>query len=173
MSVSELMNALYQRQADEVDRLLAADPELDLFEAAALGRTERLAELAADVGARAPDGFSALHLACFFGQLEAARLLIERGAEVNLSADNPTQVFPLHSAAAGRSVEIVSLLLEHGAEANARQHGGWTALQAAVMHDDAAMAGILLDGGANPDQAADDDGPLTGGGQTGAAGPLA
>ncbi len=43
--VSAILHALYRRRADMVDLLLAARPELDIFEAASLGRVERAAEL--------------------------------------------------------------------------------------------------------------------------------
>ncbi len=153
--VSELMSALYQRDRARVDELLAEDPTLDLFECAALGRT---AELPDDAGVadRASDGFTALHLACFFAHAETARELIARGADVNAAADNPSRVQPLHSAAAGQSAEIVALLLDHGATPDARRHGGWTALHAAAMNGDAQMARVLLEHGADPDLATDD-----------------
>ena len=153
--VSELMSAIYQRDQARVDELLAEAPTLDLFECAALGRT---AELPDDAGVadRASDGFTALHLACFFAHAETARELIARGADVNAAADNPSRVQPLHSAAAGQSAEIVALLLDHGATPDARQHGGWTALHAAAMNDDVPMARALLEHAADPDLAADD-----------------
>ena len=153
--VSELMNALYQRDGKRVDELLAEDPALDLFECAALGRTADLAD-AIDVSQRAADGFTALHLACFFAHPETTRELISRGADVNAVAENPTRVLPLHSAAAARSAEIVALLLTHGATVDVQQHGGWMALHAAAMHGDLAMAQALLRGGADPDLGADD-----------------
>ncbi|MFT7679371.1 MAG: ankyrin repeat protein [Planctomycetota bacterium] len=153
--VSELMNALYQRDQSRIEELLAGDPELSSFERAALGRALDPPTSGA-LKDRSADGFSCLHLACFFGHVDSARTLITHGADVNAPADNPSQVQPLHSAAAARSVAIVSLLLEHGAQPNARQHGGWTALHAACMHADEPMVRTLLEHGADLDQAADD-----------------
>ena len=153
--VSELMGALYRRDRDRVDELLAAGPSLDPFECAALGRTDELpADL--DLGARSPDGFTLLHLACFFGHADTVRTLLERGADVEAQAANESSVRPLHSAAAAPSAEIVALLLEHGATPDARQNGGWTALHAAAMHGDEPMARALLQRGADPGLAADD-----------------
>jgi ankyrin repeat protein len=43
--VSAIMHALYRRRKDMVDLLLAARPELDIFEATAAGHSERVAEL--------------------------------------------------------------------------------------------------------------------------------
>jgi ankyrin repeat protein len=67
-------------------------------------------------------------------------------------------VTPLHSAAAGRSREIVHALLEAGADANARQSGGFTAIQAAAQNGDPEMARDLLAHGADTSAATDDDG---------------
>jgi ankyrin repeat protein len=153
--VSALMSALYERDQERITELLAEGPVLDLFECAALGRTAELPR-EAELSKLAPDGFSALHLACFFAHAETARELTSRGADVDAVADNASHVQPLHSAAAARSAEVVTLLLEHGAPPDAAQHGGWTALHAAAMHGDVPMARTLLAHGADPDLAADD-----------------
>ena len=69
--VSVLMLARYRFDREVTDALLAADPELDVFEAAALGYVDRLRErLMDDPGAAlafSRDGFTALHVAAFFG----------------------------------------------------------------------------------------------------------
>ena len=78
--MSDLLQALYRGEGEQVEKLLAVDPELDVFEAAALGRAERLRELLDEDPSRAnafgDDGFHPLGLACFFGHPEAARLLL-------------------------------------------------------------------------------------------------
>lgn len=152
--ISALMHALYRRRQDMVEVLLAASPQLDVFEAAALGETTRLTGLLdQDSGlARAwsGDGFTALHFACFFAREAAAKLLLERGADASAPARNPMKVAPLHSAAAGGRANIVRALLEHGAPANARQEQGWTALHEAAQRGDRAMVEVLLEHGADP-----------------------
>ena len=59
--MSDLLQALYAGERDKVDELLAADPTLDVFEAAAFGRAERLRELLEEDPSRAnafgDDGF--------------------------------------------------------------------------------------------------------------------
>ena len=86
--MSELLSALYRGDRTRVDELLARDPELNVFEAAALGRTDRLLELLEEDGSRVnafgDDGFHPLGLACFFGHVDAARLLLDHGADVNM-----------------------------------------------------------------------------------------
>jgi len=157
--VSLLMQTLYRGRRDLAEAIAARKKGLDIFEAAALGRMERLRELAADQGCvdeRSGDGFTALHFACFFGQGEAARVLIEAGAAVDAVAGNPMKVMPLHSAASARNVEAARHLVEHGAPVNARQQGGWTPIHAAAQNGDRAMVELLLRHGADAKLANDD-----------------
>jgi uncharacterized protein len=150
--MTPVRHALYLNQRAALDAMLAADPPLDVLDLAATGRAQelqaRLADDPAQANARAADGFTALHLACFFGGTETTKALVEAGADPNPPQDNPMGVAPLHSAAAARNGEAVRLLLEAGADANARQHGGYTALDAAEQHEDAEMAELLRRHGA-------------------------
>ena len=158
--LSAVLAALYCRQEDILAALMDRRPPLDLFEAAALGRTDQLAELldsGDDAAAWSTDGFSALHLAAFFGRVAAVRLLLDRGSPVDRPSRNGMQVTPLHSAAAGHHAGIGALLLAAGADPNARQHGGFAPLHAAAQNGDLALVRALLDHGADP-RARDDDG---------------
>lgn len=119
--LSPVLHALYNGHGELVEVLLDANPPLDVFDAAAVGRTHGLEELLDTepelARAWSPDGFTALHYAAFFGQEDAARILIERGADPRVvSRHREIQVAPLQSAAAGGHDAIVHLLLEHGAE---------------------------------------------------------
>jgi ankyrin repeat protein len=151
--------ALYYGRADLARDLLPGDAELDVFEAASFGRTERLHELLdADQGAAnafAGDGFHPLGLACFFGHVDAARLLLERGADVNALARNEhIQSAALHAAAASENkdpavrYELCRLLLDHGADPNLRQGGGARAIDAARQNEDERLEQLLRDRGA-------------------------
>ena len=158
--VSMVMQAVYYRWNEVLDILLATNPPLDLFEAAALGKRELMARLVdedpAAIAAYSPDGFTPLHLSCFLGHFHCAQLLIRGAADVHAVAENPMAVAPIHSAAAGRHLDIVKLLLDQGACVNARQHGGWTALHAAAMLGDEAMVDVLLKAGADAGLESDD-----------------
>ena len=151
--VSALMLARYRFDRAVTDALLAADPELDVFEAATLGYLDRLRErLEADPGAVSafsPDGFTALHFAAFFGKAEAARMLLDQGASVDVYTRNPFANQPLHAAAAGRHLEVSRVLIAGGADVNATQHGGYTPLHEAAQHGDVEMTELFLSAGAD------------------------
>jgi ankyrin repeat protein len=157
--MTELLEALYRGQTDRVDELLAADPQLTVHEAAALGRTERLRDLLDEEPGRAnefgDDGFHPVGLACFFGHVDAARLLLERGADVNaLSRNEHIQTAAIHAAAAGEGkdeevrYELVRLVLDHGADPNLPQGGGFRAIDAARQNGDRRVEELLLERGA-------------------------
>jgi ankyrin repeat protein len=152
--VSALMLARYRFDRAVTDALLAADPDLDIYEAATLGFVDRLRErleggLAA-VSALSPDGFTALHFAAFFGKAEAARTLLEAGAAVDAVTRNPFANQPLHAAAAGRHIEVCRVLLAAGADVKATQHGGAAPLHESAQHGDVEMSELFLSAGADP-----------------------
>lgn len=102
------------------------------------------------------DGFTALHLAAWYGHPKVAELLLTHGADVERVAANPSAVRPLHSAAAGGHLVIVHLMLDRGADIEAEQTGGVRPLHSAAHRDDRAMVELLLGRGADPAAALDD-----------------
>ncbi|HYW13204.1 MAG TPA: ankyrin repeat domain-containing protein [Longimicrobium sp.] len=158
---SPLLIALYHGRRDLAEVLLAHGWRPDAFEAAALGDTDTLrAALDAEPSAVtrfSNDGWTMLHLAGFFGHVDAARLLLERGAGANAVSVNGMRNTPLHAGMAGSArVEAARLLVAAGADVNARQHGGYTALHSAAQHGSIELIDLLLGAGAEPDLAAED-----------------
>jgi ankyrin repeat protein len=156
--MSDVLQAIYRGDREEAERL-AAGRDLDVFEASALGRVDRLRELLdADpsvVNAYGDDGFHPVGLASFFGHVDAARLLFERGADANQLARNEhIQTAAIHAAAASESkdeatrYELVKLALEHGADPNLEQGGGFTAMDAARQNGDTRVEQLLREHGA-------------------------
>jgi ankyrin repeat protein len=158
--VSAVMQARYEGRHEIVDVLRSAAGDLDVFEAATLGDVSQLRKLlAADPAlthALSADGFTALHLAAFFSQPEAAEELLRSGADPNAVAKNTMKVAVINSAAASGRADLVKLVLRAGADPNARQQMGYTALHAAAAHDNVEMAQALLDAGADASLKSDD-----------------
>ena len=158
--VSALMQSRYEGRREIVDTLRSAVGELDVFEAATLGDVPRLQSLLTnDTGlaqAFSNDGFTALHLAAFFAQPEAAAKLLQSGADSNAVARNAMKVAVINSAAASGRADLVKLVLAAGADPNARQMAGYTALHAAAAHHNVEMTQALLDAGADPSLRSDD-----------------
>ena len=151
---SPVLIAQYHHKKEAVQVLLEARPELDIFDAASVGQTDRVAEWLdrdpALVNAYSSDGFYPLGLAAFFAHPETVKLLLARGADVTQAARNPMRVQPLHAAAAGRSFDAVRMLVDAGAPVNGKQEKGWTPLHEAVRQDNAEMTRYLLAHGADP-----------------------
>jgi ankyrin repeat protein len=163
--VSALLRARYRRDRALVEAVKARVASLDPFEAATFGDLDRLAVLlAADADLtqrRSGDGFTALHLAAFFGQDEAVRLLLARGADPDARGTGWMTGTPLNAAASSGHATVVALLLDAGADPDAVQRGGWTPLHSAAHNGDARTVELLLAHGADP-SAVDDDGRSVG-----------
>lgn len=99
---------------------------------------------------RSPDGFTALHLAAFFGRPEVAWRLLDRGADPSLWATGGLHVQPLHSAVAGGHESIAAMLVDAGADVNAVQDGGFTPLMGAAQNGLDDTVALLLAHGADP-----------------------
>ena len=158
--VSALLQARYEGRREIVDVLSPAAGDLDVFEAATLSDVPRLRTLLASdpelAKAFSTDGFTALHLASFFAEPDAAAELLRSGADADAIAQNPMKVAVINSAAASGRAYMVKMILHAGADPNARQMAGYTALHAAAAHDNVEMAQALLAAGADPSLRSDD-----------------
>ncbi|GIQ68087.1 ankyrin repeat domain-containing protein [Xylanibacillus composti] len=151
---SPLTAAMYYGRRNSVELLLQLGVTVTVHEAAMLGDADTVAYLLDQepslLDTFSFDGWTPLHLACFFGGHEAAELLIQRGAQLNIASQNEMANCPIHAAAAGKRTLIVKLLLEHGADPNVQQHGGWTPLHQAANNFDVGMVELLLAYQADP-----------------------
>jgi uncharacterized protein len=150
--LSPLMVAIYSR-ADDVAVYLASKRPPDIFEAAAMGDSERVASLLSQeprlVYEFSPDGWTPLHLAAHFGRTDLASMLISNGARVDAVSRNGIANQPLQAAIAGGRPELVRLLIAAGAEVNHRSHGGFTAAHIAAENDDVGVLEQLKAAGAD------------------------
>jgi ankyrin repeat protein len=145
---SPLMAALYRGHGEVVAAIIDAGAEIDVFAAAATGRIDDLRREVRDdtVNTCAYDGWTPLHLAAFFGHADAARLLLDAGADVNAVSSNSLQNTPLHAATAGRHADVALTLLRHGASASAIDAGGYTPLKIAEQNGLDAVVAAMTSG---------------------------
>lgn len=97
-----------------------------------------------------------LHQAAQAADLNAVRLLVEQG--VDLNAPNSAGVTPLHIAALNGSLNLAELLLAHGAAVQARDRYGLTPLHLATQYGHVELIRLLLDRGAELEARTNDRG---------------
>ena len=151
---SPILVAIYHQKGDVVTALTDAAATLDIFEASALGRVDRIKQLLREnpslVSAYAPDGFYPVGLAAFFGHLDAVKALLAAGADVHAAARNSFKVQAIHAAVASKNIDIVAAILEAGADPNAAQQQGFRPIHEAGSSGSRQLAELLLKYGADP-----------------------
>jgi len=150
---SALLLTAYSGNQELCDVLLAGGGPLELHEAAALGRLERVKQLVEEMPVEAktysPDGFPVFALAAVFGHLEVAEYLFGKGADVNAAATNGTGYNALTGAVASGHTALVSWLLANGADPNYRYGSGYSPLITAAANGHLGIVSILLASGAD------------------------
>ena len=147
--ISLILLACYYRNHEIIQQLLAHEPELDIYEASAVGDYDRVYDILKYdpdmINTFSPDGFTPLGLASYFGHYDLVKMLLSKGAEVNIYSKNEMKVMPIHSAVSTDNLEIAQLLLENKADPNAIQMKGITPLHAAAHNGSVDMIKLLLD----------------------------
>jgi len=151
--LTPLLFALYNG-AHEIAELLRSLTQPDVFECAALNDAQGLARYVVEDPAAirrfSPDGWTALHLAAFFGAREACFVLIGLGASLETVAQNPTANTPLHAAIAGAAGETLApLLVALGAPVAAPGGEGITPLHLAAVRGFDTLSRLLVARGAS------------------------
>jgi ankyrin repeat protein len=151
--LSVILKAAYYGKRDVVAALLESGASLDIFEAAALGKTEKVKALLKDdsslVNAYSVDGFMPLGLATFFGHRETVETLLAAGAPVNAPSRESMKMNALGSAMAAERTDIARILIDHGADVNAKAENELTPLHTAAARGNMESAMLLLDQGAD------------------------
>uniref|UniRef100_A0A9J8ABV8 Ankyrin 2 n=1 Tax=Cyprinus carpio carpio TaxID=630221 RepID=A0A9J8ABV8_CYPCA len=91
-------------------------------------------------------GFTPLHIAAHYGNVNVATLLLNRGAAVDFTARNG--ITPLHVASKRGNTNMVHLLLDRGAQIDAKTRDGLTPLHCAARSGHDTAVELLLERGA-------------------------
>ncbi|XP_031417492.1 ankyrin-3 isoform X26 [Clupea harengus] len=91
-------------------------------------------------------GFTPLHIAAHYGNINVATLLLNRGAAVDFKARN--DITPLHVASKRGNANMVRLLLERGSRIDAKTKDGLTPLHCAARSGHEQVVQMLLERGA-------------------------
>ncbi|XP_044038897.1 ankyrin-2b isoform X5 [Siniperca chuatsi] len=91
-------------------------------------------------------GFTPLHIAAHYGNVNVATLLLNRGAAVDFTARNG--ITPLHVASKRGNTNMVGLLLERGSQIDAKTRDGLTPLHCAARSGHDTSVELLLERGA-------------------------
>ncbi|XP_034291217.1 ankyrin-3 isoform X5 [Pantherophis guttatus] len=91
-------------------------------------------------------GFTPLHIAAHYGNINVATLLLNRGAAVDFTARN--DITPLHVASKRGNTNMVKLLLDRGAKIDAKTRDGLTPLHCGARSGHEQVVRMLLDRGA-------------------------
>jgi len=152
---SAILTAVYHRQKEIVNLLVARGAALSIFEACAAGELEHVERLleggrdASAINAHGADGWTPLHLAAFFGHAKIVELLLSRDADVAARSRNPNGNTPLHAALVGNHKLVAGLLIGHGADVNAADAAGWRPLHLAAANNNLDAIKALVAQGAD------------------------
>ena len=129
---------------------------IDAVRAGNVARVELLLDSGADPNKRSPYN-GPLHDAARMGSAELTTVLIQAGADVELSGFGGVR--PLHSVALAGQAKVVSILLKSGAKVDSHDNTGRTPLLAFMSGNvgDVSTLIALLEGGADPNLL---DGPV-------------
>jgi cytohesin len=123
-----------------------------LHAAAEKGRPEMIPLIlaaGADINRATYDAtFTSLHHAMAQKHWDCAKILIDKGADLNLCNESGCFGTSLHYAVMQDSIEFVNLCISKGADVNAISGQGMSPLHTAALMDLAEIAAVLIKGGA-------------------------
>ena len=158
--LSAVLFSLYIDKPELTEVLLAHEPGLDIYDLCGLGQIDRISHLLAvepkSIHEYSGDGFTALHVASYFGWHNVVELLLENGADVDKVAMNGSDLTPLQSAVSRQHADVVRVLLEYNPDVNVKMLGGFTPLMMAAALGLLDIVQMLLDNGADKTMVSED-----------------
>jgi len=148
---SAILTAVYHRQKEIVNLLVARGATLSIFEACAAGELERVERTLnpSTINTYSQDGWTPLHLAAFFGHPKITELLLAQNADVAARSRNANGNTPLHAALVGNHKLVAGLLIGRGADVNAADAQGWRPLHLAAANNNLDAIKALIAQGAD------------------------
>ena len=107
-----------------------------------------LVTMGADINKLLYNGVSLLQYICYIGNVDALKLCIDLGADINIVGYN-YKLTPLHKACEYNQLECVKVLIDSGANLNLKNSIGRTPLIVAVQNQYEVCAQLLIDSGAD------------------------
>ncbi|KAL8687965.1 MAG: hypothetical protein Q9218_006007 [Villophora microphyllina] len=124
------------------------DGQRDLFlNAVRRGYTPQVQEYLAqggDPNTSSSDGRTALHCTAVTGFIDAAKMLLNAGAKIDVQTI-PGRRTPLLEAVSNGHTQMAQLLIDEGADVTASDWEDWTPLHYAVYHSNVDMTRMLID----------------------------
>jgi ankyrin repeat protein len=145
--VSPLSMAVYTGDQRTIKLLRGLRTKPDFFEACLAGDEAAVRQFVAagqDVNDYAPDGYTPLGLAAFFGHSTIARYLLDLRADPNQRARNKQQVAAIHAVAARGDLPLLELMLVRGADVNLPQQLSFRPIHATAGNGNIAATALLV-----------------------------
>ena len=157
---SAFMTICYSGNAELMGLAIRKKRSFNMAESCVAGLNKKVIEIIElhppAVNSYAPDGFTPVGLAAFFGHHDVVLSLLKKGADPNKAANNPLKVNALHAAVSKNSNDTVAMLLEYGANVNQEQQSGITPLHAAAHNGNLYLVKLLINNGADKNLKSDD-----------------
>jgi len=158
--MSAVLFSMYIGKPDMTSVLLSFEPDLDIYDLSSLGGLGQISHILATdqkiVHEFSGDGFTALHVACYFGNADVAKMLLDNGADIDKVAMNGSDLTALQSAVASCHLDVVKVLLAFKPDLNARMLGGFTPLMSASALGDEEIIQLLVSHGADQELRSED-----------------
>jgi ankyrin repeat protein len=156
---SSFMLACIAGQPKAVDLLLAKGLAMDLHEAAAAGKGDRVGEILKidlqSMNVRDIQGYTPLHRAAAFGHSDIVWLLLSKGAQLDVKNSLAENITPMHAALSipdsATARATAAPLLCNGVDPNAKLTDNRAPLHTATESGHVQLAEILLRKGADPE----------------------
>lgn len=134
--MSAVLFSLYINQSSITELILSYEPALDIYDLAALGGTAQISALIANNPKVLHEyngvGFTALHIASYFGHADIVNLILENDGDVDKLTMDGSDLTSLQSAVSNLKYDVVDVLLKFNAKIDAKMLGGFTPLMTAA-----------------------------------------